>query len=489
MDLALANLIVAVAAIVFAVIGAWAHRAVGSERSRDKLIRQLESGRWWQRYHDKLRDALDWLDRNIDPPPFARNAETGRRSLGIESLGVCITLSVLYSVAALLIGWVGGGPIALGDFVLLGEMTWAQAWLPDWLDWLPRLLAVLLLGCLVASYYWFGLAVWRWNRRVATWLTVRFDRQERPRTFFFVTAALRVATVATTIAIPVSIVMAIVVGLPVLAAGVTGSTLGLAGVIVFVVTVGLDDTVTVITRVAVAAVAAPIALLLVNFAVTITGAQTGTGTESVAVDLSFLLFLLVLPWFNGVMDWISLSVSRWFGRGIVAESRSVRGLAGTVLLALADLVAALVFLFAVAWFLAFGVESLGLVLGLSLELDNYVTDAVEHPWSRGLWASIMVLSTLLPTAVHFVLALAAVWFAWFGNPVGRWCAAQLRGGTAANYLGPELYLVFGWTVPVLAVPLAMGWGLSHLFALVEPLPDAILATALDGIATARAWFG
>lgn len=489
MDLALVGLIVAAAAIVFAVVIPNVHRAVGSPKGRDTIIGWLESGRWWQRYHDTLRGALDWLDRTIDPPPFAPNAKTGRRSLGIESLGVCIALSLIYSVAALLIGWLGGGPIALGDFVLLGEMTWAQAWLPDWLDWLPRLLVVLLLGCLLASFYWFGRAVWRWNRRVPTWLTVRFDRQERPRTFFFLTAVLRVATVATAIAIPFSIVMAIAVGLPVVAAEFTDSTLGLAGVIVLVMIVGLDDTVTVFTRVAVAAVVVPIVLVLVNFTVTITGARTGTGTESLAIDLSFLLFLLVLPWCNGVMDWISLSVSRWFGRGIVAESRSVRGLAGTVLLALADLIAALAFLFAVAWFLAFGVEALGLYVGLSLELDDYITDAVAHPWSRGLWASIMVLSTLLPTAVHFVLALAAVWFAWFGNPVGRWCARQLRAGTAAHYLGPELYLVFGWTLPVLAVPLAMGWGLYHLFALVEPLPDAILATALDGIATARAWFG
>lgn len=477
MDLALVGLIVAVAAIVFAVIIPNVHRAVGSEDGRDTIIRWLESGRWWQRYHDKLRDALDWLDRMIDPPPFAPKAGTSRRSVGIKSLGVCIALPMIYSVAALLIGWVGGGPTALGDFVLLGEMTWAQAWLPNWLDWLPRLLVALLLGCLAASFYCFGRAVWRWNRRVLAWLTVRFDRQDRPLTSIFVAAVVSFAGIA--VAAVVGGAVASVV------AGAGGVAVGIAGVLVVVIAMTEDPgkTVTAGTRVAenVSVILAVMVLVAVAFAI--------TGIGSVVVILSPLLFFLVLPCCNGILDWISLSVSRWFGRGILAESRSVRGLAGTVLLALADLVAALAFLFLIAWVLAFGVEALGLFFGQSFELDDYVRAAVADPWSRGLWASIMVLSTLLPTAIHFVLALAAVWFAWFGNPVGRWCAAQLRDGTAAHYLGPELYLVFGWTVPVLVVPLAMGWGLSHLFALVEPLPDAILATALDGISTARAWFG
>ena len=95
MDLAQPGSIVAVAAIVFGVIGLWAHRAVGSPKGRDTIIRWLESGRWWQRYHDTLRDALDWLDRTIDPPAFAPNAKTARRSVGIKSLGVCLTLSMV----------------------------------------------------------------------------------------------------------------------------------------------------------------------------------------------------------------------------------------------------------------------------------------------------------------------------------------------------------------------------------------------------------
>ncbi len=204
--------------------------------------------------------------------------------------------------------------------------------------------------------------------------------------------------------------------------------------------------------------------------------------------MGFGLFLIVLPISNGVLDWISLSVSRWFGRAIVAGRGSAGALAWAALLALADLAAATAFLFAITWLLAFAVEGLSVWSGVALELDSYLSEALAYPWSRGLWATIMVLSTLLPTAVHFVLALGALWFAWFGNSAGRWCAGRLRTGDPAQYLPDELYLVFGWMVPVIVAPLAMGWGLYNLFLLVEPLPNAIFATALHGIDTAQALY-
>ena len=149
---------------------------------------------------------------------------------------------------------------------------------------------------------------------------------------------------------------------------------------------------------------------------------------------------------------------------------------------------AVAFLFAIAWALAFGVEGAGRFFNLSLDLESYVRQAVADPWTSGLWASFMVLSTLAPTAAHFVLALGALVFALSGNPIGRWCAGQLRMQDPAHDIGPLFYFTFAWTVPVLAVPLALAWLLVHLFALAEPLPDALLATALNGIATAQTWF-
>lgn len=200
-----------------------------------------------------------------------------------------------------------------------------------------------------------------------------------------------------------------------------------------------------------------------------------------------ILFLFVLPWLNGLLDWISLSVSRWFGRAIVAERDSPRSLLWTLGLAIADLCAAVAFAFGMAWLLAFGIEASAFWFDLSLELESYVIAAAESPWTTGFWATFMVLSTLFPTAVHFVLAVGAITMAWSGNPLRAWAARKLASGNEAEWLGPQLYLTFGWLVPTLLVPAALIWLIGQAVGVIEPLPDALRDTALDGIATAQAW--
>jgi hypothetical protein len=165
-----------------------------------------------------------------------------------------------------------------------------------------------------------------------------------------------------------------------------------------------------------------------------------------------LLFLLALPWLNGLLDWVSLSVSRCLGRGIVAEWDSPARLATTLVFAVLDLVLAVVFAFVVAWLLAFGIEAAAVLLRLSLGLDQYVWDAAAAPWTTGFWATFMVLSTLVPTAVHLVFAVGAVLVAWPSNPLRRLAAARLASGNQADWLLPQVYLTFGWLVPTFVVP-------------------------------------
>ena len=100
-------------------------------------------------------------------------------------------------------------------------------------------------------------------------------------------------------------------------------------------------------------------------------AISGSDTNPLSI-LVLLLFWVYLPILNGILDWISLSVSRWFGRGIIAESRSGFTLAWTALLALADLIAAVAFLFTITWLLTFGIEALGIFAGQPLELIHMV---------------------------------------------------------------------------------------------------------------------
>lgn len=182
-----------------------------------------------------------------------------------------------------------------------------------------------------------------------------------------------------------------------------------------------------------------------------------------------------------------LSVSRWFGRAIVAERDSPKSLLWTLGIAFADPAFAVAFAFAVAWLLASGGEASAVGFDVSLELESYVEEAAAAPWTTGFWATFMVLSTLMPTAVHFVLALGAVLMAWSGNPLRAWAASKLASGNEADWLWPQLYLTFGWLVPTLLVPAALIWLLAQVVGLIEPLPDALRDTALDGIGTAQAW--
>jgi hypothetical protein len=100
----------------------------------------------------------------------------------------------------------------------------------------------------------------------------------------------------------------------------------------------------------------------------------------------------------------------------------------------------------------------------------------------------MVLSTLAPSAIHLVLALGAVLVAWLGNPLRAWAAGRLASANEADWLGPQLYLTFGWLVPAVAAPLILLWLIGFVVGMVEPLPQALADTALHAIAIARAAF-
>ncbi len=133
-QIALWGLMAAVAAIVFSLIIGWALYAVTHANSRETLARWLESGAWRDRYHASLAKALTWLDATIGPAPLTRSANAGSRTLGLQSLWVCIALSMAYSLLASLIGWTAGAPGSLGGIKLFEVPTWLPANLPAWLQ-------------------------------------------------------------------------------------------------------------------------------------------------------------------------------------------------------------------------------------------------------------------------------------------------------------------------------------------------------------------
>jgi hypothetical protein len=99
----------------------------------------------------------------------------------------------------------------------------------------------------------------------------------------------------------------------------------------------------------------------------------------------------------------------------------------------------------------------------------------------------MVLSTLIPSAMHLALALGAVLVAWAGNPLRAWAATRLASENEADWLGPQLYLTLGWLVPVVVAPLALLGAIIFAVGLVQPLSQGLAGAALHAIFTARAW--
>jgi hypothetical protein len=89
----------------------------------------------------------------------------------MTSLGVCITLSLAYSLGSWLMGWVAGAPGGLGQVTLM-EVRWAPAWAPEWL---PRLLVALLIVGIGVLYLWYFSRLGWW----AGWVGERFGQLGR----------------------------------------------------------------------------------------------------------------------------------------------------------------------------------------------------------------------------------------------------------------------------------------------------------------------
>jgi hypothetical protein len=289
--------------ILIGLIGMYFHWAVVNAAPRRKWIERLRTPRWRDSYHDLLRSALDGLDQRIGPPPLAREHPHGRRVFGATSLGVCIILSLAYTIASWLVGWVAGAPAALGRVTL--NAHWLLSWAPDWLLRLAIIFVFALAGIL---YFLFIVLAGSWYGG---------DRVRHARGYF--------------VAVAVALLIAISIAAVVAGAGAVAVQLALAGT---------GDVAVVAARSFAISFSLTFSLnFTLTFAVVKIGPLVGAGAVGIAsavgaallfegdasqYALIWLLFLLALPWLNGFLDWISLSASRWFGRGIVAERDSPR---------------------------------------------------------------------------------------------------------------------------------------------------------------------
>ncbi len=148
------------------------------------------------------------------------------------------------------------------------------------------------------------------------------------------------------------------------------------------------------------------------------GGATGAGGLADDLAVVLIVFFLVLPIVNGLWDWLSWWITRALGRHLLGSFGGARGLGQRAVAVvghgLLDLGLAAALLAAMAFFLAFGFEAYNRIAiaqrGEDLpvfDLGPFLANAADHPWTDGLWLTVMLISTLVPTALHMVALLAS----------------------------------------------------------------------------------
>lgn len=141
-----------------------------------------------------------------------------------------------------------------------------------------------------------------------------------------------------------------------------------------------------------------------------------------------LLFFVLLPMLNALLDWVSWIVTRFFLQRVARVSSSLSGAGLLVLELTADLAAAIVLFLGLVVLLPNGIEVINAVLSVTgrapFDWQDVVLRANAAPFSEGLFVIGMLITTLLPTFIHFTRGMAGVAAAW--TPGAAEAAAGLR---------------------------------------------------------------
>ena len=148
----------------------------------------------------------------------------------------------------------------------------------------------------------------------------------------------------------------------------------------------------------------------------------------------FLAFMLVLPLANGVADYTSLWASRWFGGNLLtlaeAEDRRPGRLSLWIgLHMLGDLAVAAAALTGLTAIISFMMQGLSHIRGYGFDVLGEDSRAAANWSTDGLWLTLLLFSTLLPTLAH----LMALLFAWISLRGPR---QEIREAWAARLTSP-----------------------------------------------------
>ena len=219
------------------------------------------------------------------------------------------------------------------------------------------------------------------------------------------------------------------------------------------------------------AIAGPLAFALAfafgsAFAFTFAGVLAGASVDG----FLWLMFIVVFPSVNGLNDWVSLRVSRYF----IDQAQKPLHWCYPALDVVIDGLAGILFLLGLTLALPSAIETINLALPLlpDAEVDEVLhwrvlaEQARSDPWAKGSMVTMMLVTTLVPTGLHIAcgsLALALQWI-----PGQRFADFLMRMNDDerpeyGNLLDPALLalLLMGYVVlallPMLIVALLAQW--------------------------------
>ncbi|NKC34347.1 hypothetical protein [Falsiroseomonas selenitidurans] len=190
----------------------------------------------------------------------------------------------------------------------------------------------------------------------------------------------------------------------------------------------------------------------------------------------FVALILLLPLANALLDWISTAISRLLAEHLMRQRRlSWPALA---LHLVADILAAILLLLLLAlllplalhWHWGFEIfTEFRMLRGEPVvNAAKYACLAVQQPLGTGLWATMMLGSTLVPTMLHLTLAVASPLIHWLGprGRLARLLASAPEGPLPAKLRAQGMLPLAVARYERREQPLALGLGVALAFLLV-----------------------
>jgi hypothetical protein len=176
-----------------------------------------------------------------------------------------------------------------------------------------------------------------------------------------------------------------------------------------------------------------------------------------------LLFFVLLPILNALMDWLSWGVTRFNVSFIEIASPSVAGAAFITTVLIVNIAASIFLVIALAIILPLGLELADLLLSIfgrgSFDWRDAADQALKAPWTEGLLVTGMLLTPLIPSVTALTVGFAAL--AAPATPGARSAAEAIPAEGGSNdaellrHVTRAVHVSWLWYLPALVMSLAM----------------------------------